>query len=93
MNQTASLLLLYFAIGFAEWLLYGWRLKASQHGRGWLAGGLAAMEVALGLWVFKAYSAGADLAGIAYAAGVWLGTWIGVRKKAAPGTDVPGAGE
>jgi len=79
--ETTANLLLYFGVGFAEWLLYGWRLKASQRGLGLLAGGLAAVEVALGLWVFKEYSAGADLVGVAYAAGVWAGTWVGVYQK------------
>ncbi len=80
MSMMANLLL-YFGVGFAEWLLYGWRLTASRERWGCLAGGLAATEVALGLWVFKQYSAGADMAGICYVAGVWAGTWLGVRSK------------
>jgi hypothetical protein len=74
-------LLLYVAAGFVEWLLYGWRLRASVHGRGLLAGVIAASEVMLGLWVFRCYSAGADLAGLYYAGGCGLGTWVGVSLK------------
>jgi hypothetical protein len=78
--MTASLLL-FALVGLAEWLLAIWRLRACVSGRGWLAASLVVLETLLGLWVFREFAAGNNLAGVAYAVGGGLGTWLGVGKK------------
>ncbi len=70
--------LAYLACGFGEWVLYGWRLRASVRGWGWVVCLIVCVEVWLGLWVFRSYAAGADLAGLLYAAGCGVGAWVGV---------------
>ncbi len=80
MNQTASLLL-FLLVGLAEWLLAIWRLRACVAGRGLLAACFVVTETLLGLWVFKEFAAGNVAAGLAYALGGGLGTWIGIGNK------------
>ena len=73
--------LLFVVIGMVEWLLAVIRVRACIDGRSYLAGGLVFLETLLGLWVFRQYAAGNDLAGIAYAFGGGLGTWLAVMFK------------
>lgn len=70
--------LAYLACGFGEWILYGLRLRASLRGWGALVCLVVVVEVWLGLWVFRSYAAGADAAGLLYAAGCGVGAWVGV---------------
>lgn len=78
--MTASLLL-FALVGLTEWVLAIWRLRACVSGRGLLAAILVIAETLLGLWVFKEFAAGNDLAGVAYAIGGGLGTWLGIKGK------------
>lgn len=80
--MTTANLLLFALVGLAEWLLAIWRLRACVAGRGLLAACFVVTETLLGLWVFREFAAGNNVAGLAYALGGGLGTWLGVNKKA-----------
>jgi hypothetical protein len=74
-------LLLFLLIGIIEWILAILRIRACVNGKALLASFLVFLETMLGLWVFRAFVAGNDLAGIAYAIGGSIGTFLGVRFK------------
>jgi len=74
-------LLLFLIIGAIEWILAILRIRACVDGKASYASFLVFLETMLGLWVFRQYAAGNDLAGIAYALGGAIGTFLGVRFK------------
>jgi hypothetical protein len=81
----AASLALFAAVGLAEWMLAIWRLRLCVSGRAAWAACAVAAETLLGLWVFARFAAGDVPAGIAYALGGALGTWLGVRHRAGTG--------
>jgi hypothetical protein len=74
-------LLLFLIIGAIEWVLAILRIRACVSGKASLASFLVFLETMLGLWVFREFAAGNDLAGVAYAIGGAIGTFLGVRFK------------
>lgn len=73
--------LLYLFVGALEWALAIFRIQACIKGLATLASTLVLIETLLGLWVFRQYAAGNDLAGFCYALGGALGTWISVQRQ------------
>ena len=73
--------LLFLIIGAVEWVLAIFRVNACVDGRAYLASILVITETILGLWVLKEYTAGNNAAGVAYAIGAGLGTYISVKFK------------
>ena len=70
--------LLYLLVGAIEWALAIFRIRACVKGQAILASCLVLVETMLGLWVFRQYAAGNDSAGIFYAIGGALGTFLSV---------------
>lgn len=70
--------LLYLLVGAIEWALAICRIRACVKGQAILAAILVLSETMLGLWVFRQYAAGNDLAGIFYAIGGAVGTFFSV---------------
>ena len=80
-------LLLYLVVGAVEWALAIFRIRACVKGQAILASSLVLLETMLGLWVFREFAAGNDLAGLFYALGGSLGTFLSVKKT--PSNDSP----
>lgn len=74
-------LLLYLMVGAVEWALAIFRIRACVKGQAFLASSLVLVETMLGLWVFREFAAGNDLAGLCYALGGALGTFLSVKKN------------
>ena len=73
-------LLLYLVVGAVEWALAIFRIRACVKGQAILASSLVLLETMLGLWVFREFAAGNDLAGLFYALGGAIGTFLSVKK-------------
>jgi hypothetical protein len=73
-------LLLYLTVGAIEWALAIIRIRACVKGQAILASSLVLAETMLGLWVFREFAAGNDLAGLFYALGGAIGTFLSVKK-------------
>jgi len=72
--------LLYLVVGAVEWALAIIRIRACVRGQAILASSLVLVETMLGLWVFRQYADGNDLAGLCYALGGAIGTFLSVKK-------------
>ncbi len=81
--STSTSLLLFAFVGLVEWLLAIWRLRACVSGRRLFAACLVVVETLLGLLVFREFAGGNNWAGVSYALGGGLGTWMGLFSKKA----------